>query len=180
MNRHSSRAALAAAAIVPVLATLGACSGSVSAGGDEYDAQAVAQQVQDAQQKATPDLDVTDASCPDDVELAVGEEFECTVSIASVEAPYTVSITDVGDSSAHYEIAPAKAILSVDAVVAFLRGEADAQGLTDAEIDCGQEEVLVADPQTTFDCTLTNGDASQVVTMVVDDLDGHVSLQSDA
>jgi hypothetical protein len=174
-----TRAALAAAIIVPVLSALSACSASVSAGSDdEYDAESVAQMVQDQQQKVTPDLDVADASCPEGVDLKVGEEFRCTVSVAGVEAPYTVTITEVGDTSAHYELAPAKAIIGVDAVIAFLRDQAQAQGLADAEIDCGPEKILVADPQTTFDCTLSTATADQVVTVLIEDLEGNVSLQS--
>ena len=69
----TTRAALSAAALVPVLLSIGACSASVSAGSDkEYDADKVAGLVQDAQEKATPDLDVSDATCPDDVELKRG------------------------------------------------------------------------------------------------------------
>ncbi len=45
--------------------SLGACSASVSTGSDDgYDADKIAEQVQAAQEKVTPDLDVTDPTCP--------------------------------------------------------------------------------------------------------------------
>ena len=177
-HRFPARVALGAA-LVPLLLAVGACSGSVSVGTDKnYDADKVAEQVQQAQQKVTPDLDVTDATCPDDVDLKKGTDFECTVSIAGVEAPYTVTITEVGDSSAHYDIAPAKAIISVDAAVGFLQDQADQQGLTGVTIECGDAEIIVQDPQTTFPCTLTNGGQVQDIVLLIKDLDGTVSIDS--
>ncbi|MEP9365463.1 DUF4333 domain-containing protein [Nocardioides sp. CN2-186] len=175
----TTRAALSAAALVPVLLSIGACSASVSTGSDkEYDADKVAGLVQDAQEKATPDLDVSDATCPDDVELKKGATFECTISIEGVEAPYTVTITEVGDTSARYSMDPAKAIISVDAAVGFLEDQATAQGLDGVTVDCGDAAIIVQDPQTTFPCTLTNGGQTQDVELLIEDLDGTVSIDS--
>ncbi|KQW53249.1 hypothetical protein ASC77_02850 [Nocardioides sp. Root1257] len=172
------RRALTAAAIAPVLLALGACSGSVSVGGGGYDPADVADQVQKAQQDVTPDLDVSDASCPDDSDPEKGASIECTVTIEGVEAPYTVTFTTVTDDDVKFDIAPAQAIISTDKVVDYLLQQATDQGLADAEADCGDDAVIVQDPDTTFGCTLLFGDDSQDVTLRVKDLDGTVSLES--
>lgn len=172
------RRALTAAAIAPVLLALGACSGSVSVGGGGYDPADVADQVQKAQQDVTPDLDVADASCPDDSDPEEGASIECTVTIEGVEAPYTVTFTTVTDDDVKFDIEPAQAIISTEKVVDYLVQQATDQGLTDAEADCGEDAVIVQDPDTTFGCTLLFGDGSQDVTLRVKDLDGTVSLES--
>jgi hypothetical protein len=171
------RRALSAAAIAPVLLALGACSGSVSTGGG-YDPADVADQVQKAQQDATPDLDVSDAVCPDDSKPKEGGTIECTVTIEGVDAPYTVTFTTVTDDNVKFDIAPAQAIISTQKVMDYLVQEATDQGLGDAEADCGEDAVLVQDPDTTFGCTLYFGEESQDVTLRVKDLDGTVALES--
>jgi len=172
------RRALTAAAIAPVLLALGACSGSVSVGGGGYDPADVADQVQQAQQKVTPDLDVSDASCPDDSDPEEGASIDCTVTIEGVEAPYTVTFTSVSDDDVKFDIAPAQAIISTDKVVDYLVQEATDQGLADADADCGEDPVIVQDPDTTFGCTLSFGEESQDVMLRVKDLDGTVALES--
>lgn len=173
------RAALAAAAVVPVLAALGACSAEVSVGSDkEYDAEAVAKMVKETQEEAAPDLEVGTASCPEDVELEEGVEFECTVSVEGTEAPYTVTIGEVGDTSAQYDMAPAQAIVRVDKAVGFIEDQAEAQGITGATADCGDQLVLVQEPQTTFDCTLTKGNRTQDVSLLIEDVNGTVSFDA--
>ena len=163
----------------PVPLPLAACSGSVSVGSDpQYDADKVAAEVQSAQEKVTPDLDVTDPTCPDDVDVKEGATFECTITIAGVEAPYTVTISDVGDTSAHFDIAPAKAIIYVDAAVGFLQDQADRAGSEGVTIECGDAAIIVQDPQTTFPCTLTNGGQVQDIALLIKDIDGTVSIDS--
>jgi hypothetical protein len=172
------RRALTAAAIAPALFALGACSGSVSVDTGGYDPADVADQVQKAQEKVTPDLDVADASCPDDSEPEEGASIECTASIEGVDAPYTVTFTTVTDDDVKFDIDPAQAIISTDKVVDYLVQEAADQGIEAAEADCGEDAVIVQDPDTTFGCTLYMGDETQDVTLRVKDLDGTVALES--
>jgi len=171
------RRALAAAALTPVLVALASCSGSVSVGGG-YDPDDVAKQVEKAQQEATPDLDVSDASCPDDSEPEEDASIECTVTIEGVEAPYTVTFTTVTDDDVKFDISPAQAIISTDKVVEYLEQQAVDQGLEGVTADCGADAVLVADPDTTFTCSLLQGEDTQEVTLLVKDLDGTVSIES--
>jgi len=172
------RRALTAAAIAPVLFALGACSGSVSVDSGGYDPADVAEQVQKAQEKVTPDLEVADASCPDDSDPEEGAEIECTVSIEGVEAPDAVTLSTVTDDDVKFDIAPARAIIATDKVVAFLIQEATNQGIEAAEADCGEAAIIVQDPDTTFGCTIHMGEEAQDVTLRVKDLDGTVALDS--
>ncbi|GAW51124.1 MULTISPECIES: DUF4333 domain-containing protein [unclassified Nocardioides] len=170
---------LRALALVPVLLALGACSAGVTAGSDDgYDADEIAAEVQKAQEKVTPDLEVSDATCPEDADLEEGAVIDCSVSIAGVKAPYEVTVTSLEDGHAEFDLAPAKAIISVDAAVGFLEDQAEQQGLTGVTVECGDAAIIVQDPQTTFPCTLTNGDHVQDISLLIKDLDGTVSIDS--
>jgi hypothetical protein len=171
------RTALALALLVPVLAAFGACSANVSVGSG-YDADAVAKQVQKAQEDATPDLDVSDSTCPDDADVKKGASIECSVTIEGVKAPYAVTFTSVEGDDAKFDIAPAQAIVSVEKTVAAIQDQVVAQGLTNVTIDCGDAAVIVQEPKTSFPCTLTHGDRTQDVTVEIEDLDGNVHISS--
>jgi hypothetical protein len=168
----TKRAALAL--LVPVLSVLG-CNASVSVGSG-YDADAVAEQVQKAQQEAVPGLDVTDATCPEDADMEKGEELDCSVVIDGVTAPYLVTITSVEDGHAKFHIEPDQAIVSVEKAIAIIEKEVAAQGFDGVAVDCGDAAVIVQDPHTSFPCTLSKGDRTQDVTVEIDDLDGNVTI----
>lgn len=174
ISPRRARRTLAAIATLPFVLAVGACSASVSTGG--YDPDEVAKQVQKAQEDVTPDMDVTDPTCPDD-DPEEGATIECTVTIEGVEAPYSVTFTEVTDDNAKFDIEPAQAIISTDKVVDFLQGQLEDQGLGDLGVDCGDAAVLVQDPDTTFECTLGQGADAQVVTLRVTDLDGNVTVE---
>ncbi|MGB0099250.1 MAG: DUF4333 domain-containing protein [Nocardioides sp.] len=169
---HKPVAAAASAALAILLT---ACSVSVGSGGG-YDPDDVAERVQEAQEEATPDLEVTDPSCPDDGEPAEGDAIECTVTIAGVEAPYTVTFTSVDDDGARFDIAPAQAIVSTEKAVAAIAAELDKQGVAGVEVDCGEAAVLVQEPATTFTCALTRGVRSSELTVTINDVDGNISF----
>ena len=48
------------------------------------------------QKRKSPRLQVGAASCPEQVRLANGTNFTCTVQIEGVSAPYSVTLRDVG------------------------------------------------------------------------------------
>lgn len=168
---------LSAAVLVPVLTALAACSGSVSTGSG-YDPDDVAEQVQKAQADATPDLEVTDASCPDDSEPEKdGDTTECTVEIDGVEATYLVTFTDVSDDGVKFDIEPAEAIVSVAKTVELFQGEIAKQGFPDAEVDCGEAAVVVQEVGSTFTCDLTADGTTIEGTVTIDDVDGNVTIE---
>jgi hypothetical protein len=164
---------LAAAVLVPVLT---ACSASVSTGG--YDPDDVAEQVQKAQADATPDLEVTDASCPDDSEPEKeGDTTECTVAIDGVEATYLVTFTEVTDDGVKFDIEPAAAIVSVAKTIEAFQDEIEKQGFADVVVDCGEAGVVVQEVGSTFTCDLTAEGTTIEGTVTIEDVDGNVSLE---
>jgi hypothetical protein len=169
------RRALAAAIVVPALLTFGACKAEVSAGGG-IDSSKIADQVKDAQQKATPDLDVTDETCDDVDDPAVGDTVDCSVTIDGVEAPYTATFTTVDDDGVKFDIEPTKAIVSVEKAVNGIEDEYVKQGYDGVEVDCGDAAIVVDDPGATFDCTATQGGRTQDVTVTIKDLDGNIDF----
>lgn len=164
-----------------LLLFLVACSGSTSGGGgdraDGYDTTEVEQELEGAQRQATPDLVVSDAKCPDRVDVVEDLAFECTVVVAGAVAPYTVRLTDVdaAKQTAHYEIRPAKAVIAVSKLVDFIRSQLN-PGSEGSRIDCGPAKVMVLDPGGTIECSVTDRQTTQVATFRVDDLQGKVTI----
>lgn len=168
---------LAAAILAPALTALAACSGSVSTGSG-YDPDDVAEQVQKAQAEAVPDLEVTDASCPDDSEPEKkGDTTECTVKIDGVEAAYTVTFTEVSDDGVNFDIEPAQAIVSVASTVEAFKNEIEKQGFPDADVDCGEAGVVVQEVGSTFTCDLTAEGTTIEGLVTIEDIDGNVTLE---
>lgn len=166
-----TRAALATTSLL-ALAALSACSSEPT-----YDAEEIAAKVVAEQEKVTPDLEVADGTCEEDVPLEVDEVIGCTVSIAGVEAPYDVTVTSLEEERANYRIEPAKAVISVEAVKGALTAELEKQGVTGAEVDCGEDAIRVEDPGTTFTCTMSLGGRSREATITVQDLQGNIGYE---
>lgn len=176
MHLTKPAAALAPSLLLTLTLALTACSGEVSVGGSGYDPDDVAAQIQEAQEKETPDLEVGDASCPDD-EPEEGSTIECTISIDGVEAPYEVTFTAVDDDGAEFDIAPARAIISVETTVEAIAAEFEKQGFPDVTVDCGEAGVVVDDPGATFTCEVTDeAEGSVTATVTIEDLEGNISF----
>lgn len=168
--------ALAPSLLICLCVALTACSGEVSVGGSGYDADDVAAEIQKAQEEKTPDLEVADASCPDD-EPEEGSTIECTISIDGVEAPYDVTFTSVDDDGAEFDIAPARAIISVTTTAQAIAAEFEEQGYPDVTVDCGEAGVVVDDPGGTFTCEVTDpAEGAITATVTIEDLQGNISF----
>ncbi|GGO69429.1 hypothetical protein [Nocardioides deserti] len=166
-----TRAASATLTLV-ALAAVAACSTEPT-----YDAGELAAKVVAEQEEVTPDLEVVEGSCEEDVPLEVDEVIGCTVLIDGVEAPYDVTVTALEDETARYEISPARAIISVQAVVDALQAELEGQGVSGVEVDCGADAVRVEDPDTSFTCGLSLGGQTREATVTVQDLQGNVRYE---
>lgn len=165
-----TRAALATLALT-ALATLTACSSEPT-----YDADQIADKVVSEQKKITPDLEVTDGTCEEDVPLEVDEVIGCTVDIDGVEARYDVTITAVEDDQARYSFEPAEAIISVQAVVDLIQGQLAKEDLHGVDVDCGDTAVRVEEPGSTFTCELSLDGQTQEATVTVNDASGNVRV----
>jgi Domain of unknown function (DUF4333) len=131
------------------------------------------------QQRRSPRLRVGRASCPDQVRLANGTRFTCTVEIEGTRAPYAVTLRDVDAAKANgrFALAPAKPIIDVSRIVGLIRTKLQPTARA-AAVRCGTAKVRVVEVGASIGCTITLGDAVQKVTAQVKDLEGTVVVHS--
>jgi len=130
------------------------------------------------QKRKSPSLRVGTATCPDQVRLANGTMFTCTVQIEGVLAPYSVTLLDVDATGAggRFALEPAKPIIDVTRIVSLIRGKLQPTARA-ATVRCGAPKVRVVEIGASIGCTITLGDAVQKVTAVVKDLKGTVVVR---
>jgi hypothetical protein len=130
------------------------------------------------QQRRSPELRVGTASCPDQVRLANGTRFTCTVQIEGTKAPYAVTLLDVdaAKASGRFALEPAKPIIDVARVVRLIRSELQPTARA-ATVRCGAPRVRVVEVGAAIACTITLGDAVQKVRAVVKNLKGTVVVR---
>jgi Domain of unknown function (DUF4333) len=130
------------------------------------------------QRRRSPRLRVGAASCPDQVRLANGTRFACTVQIEGTRAPYRVTLRDVDAARAtgRFALEPARPIIDVTRVVGLIRSKLrpTARG---ADVSCGAAKVCVVEVGATIACTITLGDAVQRVRAQVRDRKGTVVVR---
>ena len=130
------------------------------------------------QKRKSPKLRVGAASCPDQVRLANGTMFTCTVQIEGVPAPYSVTLRDVdaAGTGGRFALEPAKPVIDVTRIVSLIRGKLQPTARA-ATVRCGAPKVRVVEIGASIGCTITLGDAVQKVTAVVKDLKGTVVVR---
>jgi hypothetical protein len=130
------------------------------------------------QKRKSPNLEVGAATCPDQVRLANGTRFTCTVLIEGTKAPYAVTLRDVDAAKAtgRFALAPAKPIIDVSRIVALIRSKLQPTARA-ATVRCGTAKVRVVEVGASIACTITLGDAVQKVTAEVRDLKGTVVVR---
>ena len=130
------------------------------------------------QKRRSPNLKVGAASCPDQVRLANGTRFTCTVQIEGTKAPYAVTLRDVDAAKAtgRFALAPAKPIIDVSRIVGLIRSKLQPTARA-ATVTCGSAKVRVVEVGAAIPCTITLGDAVQKVSAVVKDLEGTVVVR---
>ena len=130
------------------------------------------------QKRKSPNLEVGAATCPDQVRLANGTRFTCTVLIEGTKAPYAVTLRDVDAAKAtgRFAVAPAKPIIDVSRIVALIRSKLQPTARA-ATVRCGTAKVRVVEVGASIACTITLDDAVQKVTAEVKDLKGTVAVR---
>jgi Domain of unknown function (DUF4333) len=166
-----------------VLALLAGCGGaerSAAPARDELVGTAdVERLLVSTQKRRSPRLRVSGASCPDQVRLANGTRFTCTVEIEGTTAPYAVTLRDVDAAKAtgRFALAPAKPIIDVSRIVGLIRTKLQPTARA-ATVRCGTAKVRVVEIGASIGCTIILGDAVQKVTAQVKDLEGTVVVRS--
>jgi Domain of unknown function (DUF4333) len=130
------------------------------------------------QKRKSPRLRVGMASCPDQVRLANGTRFTCTVQIEGTRAPYAVTLRDVDAAKAtgRFALQPAKPIIDVTRIVGLIRSKLQPTARA-AMVRCGAAKVRVVEIGATIGCTITLEDAVQKVTAEVKDIEGRVVVR---
>ena len=130
------------------------------------------------QKRKSPRLQVGTATCPDQVRLANGTQFTCTVLIEGTRAPYAVTLRDVdaAGTGGRFALEPAKPIIDTTRIVGLIRSKLQ-PGARGATVRCGAAKVRVVEVGGTIGCTITLGDAVQKVTAEVRDLRGTVVVR---
>jgi hypothetical protein len=130
------------------------------------------------QKRKSPNLEVGAATCPDQVRLANGTKFTCTVVIEGTKAPYAVTLRDVDAARAtgRFALAPAKPIIDVSRIIALIRSKLQPTARA-ATVRCGTAKVRVVEVGASIACTITLDDAVQRVTAEVKDRKGTVVVR---
>jgi hypothetical protein len=142
----------------------------------------VEKRIVEVQKQAAPDLTVGAAVCPDSLgvktdKIPIGT-YDCSITIAGVKAPYTVVVKEGGfQNSGVFEVAPAKAIVSVQKIVNFIKTSLDPIEADKAVISCGKAKVIVGDPGTPIPCTITSNGNVQTLIFAIRNVNGLVTLQ---
>lgn len=161
----------ASVALVLVASTMAACGAST------IDDASVVKQIVSAQKKNAPDLKVDGGKCPSDIEAKKGAKFKCSVNVAGVKASYDVTVTKIDGDDILFDFEPTNPIISTAITETYVSGQAEAEGIVGADVDCGEEEVIVQKAGSTFPCTLSLGGESQEVTIEIQDQDGTIAIQ---
>lgn len=172
LTKSAARVGRLASVVTASCLVLASCSSD-----PELDIAAVEEKLVSEQEATSPDLEVGEASCPNEVTPEEGATFECTVDVEGVDAPYTVTVTGLedGDDSAHFEFEPSRPIIDVSKVVEFIRSQLN-EGVGDVEVACGDEAVIVTDVGSTIDCSVSDGTTTEDVQILVKDLQGTVEF----
>jgi hypothetical protein len=158
------RPRLAAIALLVLLAACGAERLSPAPARDELVGTAdVERLLVSTQKRKSPKLRVGAARCPNQVRLANGTVFTCTVGTRGHRGPYSVTLRDV----------------DVTRIVGLIRSKLQPAARA-ADVRCGAPgapRVRVVEIGGSIGCTITLGDATQKVTAEVKDLKGTVVVR---
>ena len=151
------------------------CSASIGTDDGGYEAGPIEEKIVELQTGKVGDLELGDATCPDDVELEEGVEFECTLSLSGVEAPFAVVLTEIDEDRPKIHVEPAQAIIPTATAEGFVRSNLQA-GAEGAEVSCGDGPVQLGDPGDTIECTVSLDGQSQPVRIEIKDTQGNVVI----
>lgn len=125
-----------------------------------------------------PGLPVGAVACPEAIKIVEGATFQCTVEMEGVQAPFSVTVTDVDASAGTFNTdwKPTKAILVIDPIVKHLKSRLQNQA-PNATVDCGTAPVRIVEVGSAIECTISEGSNRLVVRGVVEDVNGSVRFE---
>ena len=124
----------------------------------------------DLPQEGAAPVEIDQVRCPRPRERGQTTTYTCTVTIQGT--PVEVHVAERND-----ELTRREAVLVVATLEAFVVQQYETQLGVGVMAECSPEALLAVDPGTSIPCTATDADgATQTAQVVVEDLDGNVSL----
>jgi len=160
-----------ACALACALAILAACSG----GSNTLDSKAVEHAIGTQLRKDFAGAPVGAAKCPAQIKKKTGKQFMCTAAVGNEPVPITVTQTDRDPG---FRVVREVAVLDVGKVQAFVQTQYDQQIGVQVTAACAPgKSVLVAKPQTTIPCTVTDSQGTtDTLQVLVSDTSGNIKI----
>ena len=153
------------------LAILAACSGS----SNTLDSKEIESTIRTQLRRDFAGAPVGAAKCPARIKKKTGKELTCTAAVGNEPVPITVTQTDRDPG---FRIVREVAVLDVSKVQAFVQTQYDQQVGVQVTAACAPgKSVLVAKPQTTIPCTVTDSQGTtDTVQVLVSDTSGNIKI----
>jgi len=150
------------------LAILAACSG----GSNTLDSKEIERTIRTQLRKDFAGAPVGAAKCPAQIKKQTGKQFNCTAAVGN-EITVTQTDRDPG-----FRIVREVAVLDVGKVQDFVQTQYDQQVGVQVTASCAPgKTVLVAKPQTTIPCTVTDSQGTtDTVQVLVSDTSGNIKI----
>ena len=148
-----------------------ACSG----GSDTLDGKDVEQAISKQLRTDFTGSPIGSTKCPKEVKKKTGGEFECTATVGNEPVPIAVMQTEKDPG---YRVERRVAVLDVAKVQDFVQTQYDQTVGVQVTAACAPgKAVLVAAPQTTISCTVTDSvGTTDTVEVLVNDSSGNISI----
>lgn len=153
------------------LAILAACSGS----SNTLDSKEIERTIRTQLRKDFAGAAVGAAKCPAQIKKQAGKQSTCTAAVGNEPIPITVTQTDRDPG---FRIVREVAVLDVGKVQEFVQTQYDQQVGVQVTASCAPgKSVLVAKPQTTIPCTVTDSQGTtDTVQVLVSDTSGNIKI----
>src|SRR5262249_43331578 len=158
-----------------VLTCAAAVSAACSGGSDALDGKDVEKTIGKQLRKDFAGVPIGAAKCPKDIKKKTGKQFTCTGAVGDEPVPITVTQTERDPG---YRAVREVAVLDVAKVQNFVQTQYDQTVGVQVTASCAQgKTVLVAKPQTTVPCTVTDAvGTTDTVQVLVNDVSGNISI----
>lgn len=153
------------------LVILAACSG----GSSTLDSKQVELVIRKQLRRDFAGAPVGAAKCPNQIKKKTGKQFTCTAAVGNEPVPITVTQTDRDPG---FRVVREVAVLDVGKVQAFVQTQYDQQVGVQVTAACAPgKTVIVAKPQTTIPCTVTDSQGTtDTVQVLVSDTSGNIKI----
>ena len=149
-----------------------ACSG----GADTLDGKQVQRTIVAQLRRDFAGAPIGAAKCPKEIKRKAGKSSACIATVANQPVPITVTQTK---SDSRYRVVREVAVLDVGKVQGFVQMQYDQQVGVQVTASCSPpgQTIVVAKPQTTIPCTVTDSvGGTDTVQVRVDDTAGNISI----